>query len=307
MRLFLVDSSIFIFKAWYGPNQDSVNLLRQPNQAFIGFSDFVYRLLTEQAPSKIVFAFDESLAQSARKEIYPDYKANRNPAPVELKRQFSWCQQWLDALGISRVSSQQWEADDLIGSLAHYHRRPDLPVAILTADKDLAQLIREQDVWWSYLEDKKLDYRAISKKFGVRPEQIADQLALMGDKVDNIPGIPDVGQKTAARLLKKYQSLDNLRRHLHEVGNMKFRYAARVQRSLIEHQNLLDTNPKLTRINCAITEMQQVDITRRPADAERLEQIMQAQVMDAGRRRRWLNIINTLVSRAGQDGAYPAV
>jgi len=252
MRLFLVDSSIFVFRAWYGPEPDRVNLQRQPNQAFIGFSDFVYRLLTEQAPSRIVFAFDESLAQSVRKTIYPEYKANRSPAPEELKRQFAWCRQWLEALGISCVSSIGWEADDLIGSLANYHRSAQMPLAILTADKDLAQLIEQQDWWWSYLDDNKLDYSAICKKFGVYPRQIADLLALSGDKADNIPGIPRVGLKTAARLLKKYESLDNLRRHLDRVGAMKFRYAASVQQALIENEKLLDISIQLTRIRRAL-------------------------------------------------------
>ena len=181
MRLFLVDSSIFIFRAWYGPQPERVNRQQQPNQAFVGFSDFVYRLLSEQAPRHLVFAFDESLSKSSRKEIYAAYKANRSPAPDELKRQFAWCREWLEALGISCVSSERWEADDLIGSLANYHGSTSLPVAILTADKDLAQLITERDVWWAYLDNKKLDYRAICKKFGVRPQQIADQLALTGD------------------------------------------------------------------------------------------------------------------------------
>jgi len=287
MRLFLVDSSIFVFKAWYGPQPDRVNLHQQPNQAFVGFSDFVYRLLTEQAPHRIVFAFDESLAQSHRKNIYPEYKANRSPAPEELKCQFRWCRQWLEALGISCVSSKYWEADDLIGSLAFYHVSAQLPLAILTADKDLAQLIGEQDWWWSYLEDKKLDYRAICKKFGVRPDQIADQLALAGDKVDNIPGIPEIGQKTAARLLKKFDTIEHLRRHLHEVGKMKFRYAARVQDSLIEHEEILDVSAQLTRINCGISAMQQVDISRRNADTEVLEQMMQEQAFDGARVSRW--------------------
>lgn len=285
MRLFLVDSSIFIFRAWYGPAR--VNPSAEPNQAFIGFSDFVYRLLTEQAPSHIVFAFDESLAQSARKTIYPDYKANRSPAPEELKRQFGWCRQWIDALGISRVSDPHWEADDLIGSLVHFHRRPQMPVAILTADKDLAQLIDEGDLWWSYLDNRKLDYRAISRKFGVAPEQIAEQLALCGDKVDNIPGVPDVGPKTAARLLRKYATLDNLCRHLNEVGKMKFRYSARVQQSLIEHETMLDTYLQLTRINCGIDAMRDVEITRRAPDTARLDAMIQDQDMGAVRQRRW--------------------
>ncbi len=299
MRLFLVDSSIFVFRAWYGPQSEQVNLLQQPNQAFVGFSDFVYRLLTEQAPSRVVFAFDESLAHSARKTIYPEYKANRSPAPAELKRQFAWCRQWVEALGISCVSSNRWEADDLIGSLAFYHRGAQLPLAILTADKDLAQLVEERDWWWSYLDDKKLDYRAICKKFGVRPQQIADQLALAGDKVDNIPGIPEVGLKTAARLLKKYDSLDNLRRHLDEVGAMKFRYAARVQQSLMANENLLDISIELTRINCEIAEMRQVETRRGPIDRQKLEHMIQDQALDAARASRWRAWLETPAARTG--------
>ncbi len=295
MRLFLVDSSIFIFRAWYGPQRQRVNLRQQPNQAFVGFSDFVYRLLTEQAPHRLVFAFDESLSKSARKEIYSQYKANRSPAPVDLKRQFAWCRQWLEALGITCVSSTRWEADDLIGSLAHYHGSVELPVAILTADKDLAQLINEQDIWWAYLDDKILDYRAICKKYGVRPQQIADQLALTGDKVDNIPGIPEIGPKTAARLLKKYDTIDNLRRHLHEVGEMKFRYAGNIQRALIEHEALLDVSPRLTRINRKIKEMQQVDTGRRPADVAELKRIMHEQAFDNARSTRWQSYLDAAV------------
>ena len=298
MRLFLVDSSIFVFRAWFGPERDRVNLQQQPNQAFVGFSDFVYRLLSEQAPQRLVFAFDESLSKSSRKEIYPEYKANRSPAPAELKRQFAWCRQWLEALGISCVSSKQWEADDLIGSLVNYHGSVQLPVAILTADKDLAQLIAEQDIWWSYLDDKKLDYRAICKKFGVRPEQIADQLALTGDKVDNIPGIPEVGLKTAARLLKKYDSVDNLRRHLDQVGEMKFRYAARVQRSLIEHESQLNISLQLTRINREISAMRQVDTSRHAADAKQLERMMRAQAFGPARSARWLAYLQTPLAGA---------
>jgi 5'-3' exonuclease len=286
MHLFLVDSSIFIFKAWFGNDKTLVNLEQQPNQAFIGFTDFVYRLLTEQAPGKIVFAFDESLTKSTRREIYPQYKANRSPAPDELKRQFAWCQNWIEALGISRVSSSSWEADDLIGSLVRYHRSPLLPVTLLTADKDLTQLIAEGDLWWSY-PDKKLDYRAIIKKFGVRPQQIADLLALMGDKADNIPGIPGVGRKTAASLLKKFDNLEELRLRLSEVHQMKIRYAMQVQQALIENQAILDISAQLTRINCEIEDMKLVEIERKAADSEHLAAMMRQQAMDARRQARW--------------------
>ena len=297
MRLFLVDSSIFVFRAWFGPQKDRCNRQRQPNQAFVGFTDFVYRLLSEQAPGKLVFAFDESSAQSTRKQIYPQYKANRSPTPTALKRQFGWCQQWLDALGISRVSSATWEADDLIGSLANYHRNPQTPVVILTADKDLAQLVGEQDIWWSYLDNKKLDYRGVCKKFGVHPGQIADQLALMGDKVDNIPGVPRVGQKTAANLLKKYHSVENLCAHLDQVGSMKFRYAAQVQQSLIAHQDQLAISSQLTRINCEISEMRQVKLETGRIDIERLEQMMDEHDFEKPRRNRWQARMASSVAR----------
>ncbi len=287
MRLYLVDSSIFIFKAWFAPVPEQVNLSRQSNQAFIGFSDFVFRLLSERAPSKLVFAFDESLKQSQRKSVYPQYKANRNPAPIELKRQFGWCQQWIELLGISKVSSDSWEADDLIGTLATLHRSSELPIVILSADKDLTQLIREGDLWWTFFADKKLDYRGIVKKFGVKPEQIADQLALAGDKVDNIPGIPYIGVKTAANLLRKFGTLENLRQNLTEVGRMKFRYAGRVQQSLIENESILDISSRLTRINCEVEAMRGVDIERKTPDRIQLEQMMVDQAMDSVRRGKW--------------------
>ncbi len=287
MRLYLVDSSIFIFKAWFAPVPEQVNLSRQSNQAFIGFSDFVFRLLSERAPSKLVFAFDESLKQSQRKSVYPQYKANRNPAPIELKRQFGWCQQWIELLGISKVSSDSWEADDLIGTLATLHRSSELPIVILSADKDLTQLIREGDLWWTFFADKKLDYRGIVKKFGVKPEQIADQLALAGDKVDNIPGIPHIGVKTAANLLRKFGTLENLRQNLTEVGRMKFRYAGRVQQSLIENESILDISSRLTRINCEVEAMRGVDIERKTPDRIQLEQMMVDQAMDSVRRGKW--------------------
>jgi 5'-3' exonuclease len=292
MRLYLVDSSIFIFKAWFAPVPEQVNLARQSNQAFVGFTDFVFRLLTERAPNKLVFAFDQSLKQSSRKLVYPQYKANRSPTPIELKRQFDWCQQWVDLLGIAIVSSDSWEADDLIGTLAKIHRSPELSIVILSADKDLTQLVHEGDLWWTFYGDKKLDYRGVVKKFGVTPGQIADQLALTGDKVDNIPGIPHIGTKTAANLLRKFGSLENLRQNLNEVGRMKFRYAGRVQQALIEHESILDISSCLTRINCEVESMHEVDIERKSPDKKQLVKMMSEQAMDPLRIQKWESFLD---------------
>jgi 5'-3' exonuclease len=149
-------------------------------------------------------------------------------------------------------------------------------------------------LWWTFFSDKKLDYRGIVKKFGVRPEQIADQLALAGDKVDNIPGIPSVGVKTAANLLRKFGTLDNLRSNLGEVGRMKFRYARRVQQALIEHQSILDISSALTRIECDVEAMTEVDINRRPADTAALDKMMVDQAMDPARRQKWQSYLGSL-------------
>jgi len=292
LSLYLVDSSIFIYKAWFAQKLELSNAQGEPNQAFIGFSDFVYRLLTEVAPSKVVFAFDERLKKSERKTIYPEYKANRSPTPIELQRQFAWCQQWVENLGISHVASNEWEADDLVGTLATLHRSAELSIVILSADKDLTQLIREGDIWWPFYDTRKLDYRSITKKYGVKPEQIADQLALTGDKVDNIPGIPFVGQKTAASLLRKFGDLQTLRDNLDQVGKMKFRYAGRVQQSLIENEAILDISSRLTEINCEVESMRSIAIGRGEIQIDKLHEMMETQAMDKIRRQKWEDYLN---------------
>lgn len=293
MKLYLVDSSIYIFKAWFSLPDTLVNQQGQPNNAWLGFVDFMYQFLSTEKPRKLVFAFDESLKYSVRKEIYPQYKANRLPAPEELRRQFQWCREWVRAIGISEVASDRHEADDLIGSLATYHRNGQTPIVILTADKDLAQLIREDDIWWSYATGQQLNYRSLIKRFGVKPEQIADQLAIAGDKVDNIPGIPGIGMTLAGRLLTKFGDITNLRNNLHEVKNMKFRGSERIMRLLQQHEAILDISARLTPVDCEITAMQQVTVETTAADLDAVHQLMQYHQMGERRQQQWLQLIAT--------------
>lgn len=291
--LYLVDSSIYVFRAWFSLPDTLLTDDGLPNNAFVGFSDFVYQFIHREKPSRLVFAFDESLRHSQRNEIYPEYKANRASAPEELRRQFRWCREWVQALGISQVASDCFEADDLIGSLAHIHRAGDCKIIILTADKDLAQLIREKDVWWSFATGQQLSYKALMKKFGVKPEQIADQLALAGDKVDNIPGIPGVGMAIAARLLTKFDTLENLRKNLDKVKTLKFRGSERIMNLLKEHQAILDISSLLTPINCQVAEMQNVDIAPGKVEKESLVQMMQYHRLDQSRQNKWLQLIDS--------------
>ncbi|MCK4708981.1 MAG: flap endonuclease, partial [Gammaproteobacteria bacterium] len=183
--------------------------------------------------------------------------------------------------------------DDLIGSLAEIHRSDDCKIIILTADKDLAQLIRTDDVWWSFATGQQLNYRSLVKKFGCKPEQIADQLALAGDKVDNIPGIPGIGMAIAARLLTKFDTLQNLRKNLHKVNLMKFRGSERIMNLLIQHQSILDISSQLTPVNCKIDAMKKVDINKTKVDKMTLMEMMQYQNMGESRQQKWLKLIES--------------
>ncbi len=250
----LIDSSIYVFKAWftheevYDVNGNSIN-------AVIGFIDFVYKLLEEEEPQLIGFAFDESLQTSHRREIYPEYKANRATAPDSLKLQFRLCREFLRHFGILEKASSFYEADDLLGTWAKQLNTNSIPVNLITADKDLAQLVKEGDHWWEYLRGEKLDEKKITKRFGAKPSQIADQLAIAGDKSDNIPGVPGVGMSTAGKLLRRFETLENLLANTCEISTMQIRGAARIQQLISDNRETIILSRQLTGIVCDIEEV----------------------------------------------------
>ena len=248
----LIDSSIYVFKAWYTNPSEQTDVNGNPVNAVLGFMDFVYRLLSTEKPQLIAFAFDESLKTSHRKEIYPDYKANRSSAPDSLREQFRLCRAFIRALGMHEGASLKFEADDLIGTWAKSLRADGIPINFITADKDLAQLVYENDHWWEYARGERLDTKAITKRFKAKPRQIADQLALAGDKSDNIPGVPGIGMSTAGKLLKRFDSLDNLLASTPEISSMQIRSASLIQQSIIKHQETIHLSRQLTGIQCDI-------------------------------------------------------
>ena len=235
-RVYLVDASIYIFRAYYSVPDTLSNAEGQLINALHGFAGFLGSLLEEVKPSHMAVVFDESLTSSFRNTIYPDYKANRETPPAELKQQFAWCRALVESLGIADFASDYFEADDLIGTIAARMREEDYSVVILSADKDLAQLVTEGDVLWDYSRKRKHTYEKIPDWLGVRPEQVPDWLALTGDSVDNIPGIPGIGPKTAAALLQYFPTLDDLFSQVETVSGLKIRGAARIQNLLQEHR-----------------------------------------------------------------------
>ncbi|GAB4114573.1 MAG: 5'-3' exonuclease H3TH domain-containing protein [Wenzhouxiangellaceae bacterium] len=244
--LYLVDASIYIFRAWYSVPPEFSNAAGEPTNAVYGFAGFLCDLLETQQPAHIAIAFDEALESSYRNDIYPAYKANREPAPEQLLRQFAWCRQIAELLGIPCYSDKRFEADDLIASMALQGRASDLRINVISADKDLTQIIREHDHWWDFARNVRLDRAAVKQKFGVFPEQIADYLALAGDAVDNIPGIPGIGPKTAAALLAHFTTLEALLERMDEVAWLSLRGAKGIHGKLTRHADAARLARQLT-------------------------------------------------------------
>ena len=246
--VYLVDASIYVFRAWYSVPDEFENRLGQPTNAVYGFTGFLCSLLERADSRHVGVAFDISLTSSYRNEIYPQYKANREPAPEDLKRQFAWARAVAEAMGLKCYGDERFEADDLIGTLAEYWRERGHPITLVTGDKDLAQLVREGDYWWDFARNLKLGPAAVAEKFGVRPDQLADFLALTGDTVDNIPGIPGVGPKSAAALLAHFDNLEALWQRLAEVPHISIRGAKSLAAKLGEHRAAAELARQLTGI-----------------------------------------------------------
>ena len=263
----LVDASYFVFRAYYSVGMEMTDVNDEPVNALYGFSRFLGDLLEEAKPAHIAVAFDESLSSSFRNEIFPAYKANREPAPPELKRQFAWCRELCRLLGLAEFSSPTHEADDIIGTIATRFRERGHNAVLVTRDKDLAQLIRDGDAYWDYAGERRYGYADIEGQFGVRPERMADFLALTGDTVDNIPGIPGVGPKTAAALLREFASLEEIYAGLEKVPALPIRGASRLPERLREHRAAAFFARRLTTIACDMPiDVTAESLTRRAPD-----------------------------------------
>jgi 5'-3' exonuclease len=270
--IFLVDASVYVFRAYYSMPPDMRDADGNPVHAVYGFARFLCDLIERAKPEYLAVAFDASLASSFRNQIYPAYKANREPAPPDLLLQFERCRSFCAHLGVAWFDSSEFEADDIIGTLAVRMRGEGLRTTIVTRDKDMAQLIGPGDVYWDYSGNERYHHGQIAERFGVAPERYADYLALTGDAVDNIAGVPGVGPKTATALLQAYQSLEDLYERLDTVRDLPLRGAAKLPERLALHRDAAFLARRLTRIRCdmplAVTRM---DLRRRQPDLAAIE------------------------------------
>ena len=247
---YLIDASVYVFRAYYSMPDDMVDDSGNPINALYGFCRFMGDFMEKVTPEYVAVLFDESLSKSFRTEIYPEYKANRDPAPEDLKRQFQQCRRFVRALGVMEYASPRYEADDLIGTLVAHGRDQGRPSTIVSRDKDLTQLLTREDVFWDFAGKGKLRYEQIHDSFGVWPEQIADFLALAGDAVDNIKGVPGVGKKTATVLLQHFGSLEEIYGNLDRVHEVNVRGAKTLGTKLETHRDDAMLARRLTGIAC---------------------------------------------------------
>jgi DNA polymerase I len=247
---YLIDASVYVFRAWYSMPDDLVDGDGNPVNALYGFCRFLGDFVEQVRPERIAVLFDESLTTSFRSELYPGYKANRESAPEALKRQFKQCRRYTRALGLMECAHPSFEADDLIGTLVTEGRQAGTPSTIVSRDKDLAQLVGVRDVFWDFAGKGRLTYEQIPGVFGVKPEQIADFLALAGDSVDNIPGVPGVGRKTAAALLAHFGGLEDVYANLDRVCDVACRGAKTLAARLELHRDAAMLARQLTGIAC---------------------------------------------------------
>jgi 5'-3' exonuclease len=248
--VYLIDASVYVFRAWYSMPPELRDPDGNPTHAVYGFARFLGDLLERRRPEYLAVAFDESHAGSFRRRLYASYKANREPAPPELRRQFGLCREYCRHIGVAEFASDEYEADDLIGTLARRVRAEGLPVTVVSRDKDLAQLISDGDIYWDYTGAVEYRYEQIEARFGVVPERLADYLALTGDAVDNVPGVPGIGPKTAAVLMRHYASLEELYAAPEIAAGLPLRGAASLPARLQQHRDAAFFARALTRIVC---------------------------------------------------------
>ncbi len=260
--LYLIDTTNLLYQFWYKTPKTELNEQGEVVNVLNALKLFTQHLRNHEQAKCLVFIFDQRLTTSRRKQLYPQYKQHRSRTPEALEKQFFWCQQWLKQQNIPQASSHKVEADDVIASIMKQNRHKFDAMIIVSNDKDLYQLIEDNDLCWDIQKDKRLNKKDIIKKTGVQPGQIADQLALAGDKSDNIKGIPGVGLHTAAKLLKKFASIEHIIEHRQSIKTMKFRNAHYVHQQINHHYSRLIINKQLTRLDDSIDDFKDLILCR---------------------------------------------
>jgi DNA polymerase-1 len=261
-RLVLVDGSSYLYRAFHAIPPLSTKA-GEPTNAVLGVVNMLYKLLDEEKPERMAVVFDAP-GRTFRDDMYAEYKADRAPMPDELRAQVEPLFEAIKGMGICLLRIEGVEADDVIGTLARQATAAGQSTLISTGDKDLAQLVDEHVTLVNTMDNTTLDRERVIQKFGVTPEQIVDYLALVGDSIDNIPGISGVGPKTAVKWLQQYGDVETLKAKAGEVSG-------KIGERLREGLAALDLSKQLATIRCDVELPLSIDeLKLKPQDAERL-------------------------------------
>jgi DNA polymerase-1 len=214
--LYLIDGSSYIFRAYYAIRRLSTSK-GFPTNAVYGFASMIFKFLKDYKPAYLGIVFDAK-GDTFRNEMYPLYKANRGAPPDDLVPQFDKIFEVVDAFNIPQFRMEGFEADDIMGTIARDYERRGIDVVLVTGDKDFTQLVSDKVTLLDTMKNKETLTRDVIEKYGVPPDRVTDVFALMGDQVDNIPGVKGIGEKTAIGLIKSFGSLDNLLRNLDDLA-----------------------------------------------------------------------------------------
>ncbi|MDX2313230.1 MAG: DNA polymerase I [Gammaproteobacteria bacterium] len=215
-HLVLVDGSSYLYRAFHAM-PSLTNSKGMPTGAAYGITNMLRRLLADYDPSHLAVVFDAK-GKTFRDDLYSEYKAHRPPMPDEMRQQLDAIRSLVKALGMPLLEVPGVEADDVIGTLAQQGEKCGFDVTISTGDKDMAQLVNESVTMVNTMDGSRLDPEGVENKFGVAPDQMIDYLTLVGDAVDNVPGVPKVGPKTAVKWLKEYGTLDEIIEQADKIG-----------------------------------------------------------------------------------------
>ena len=255
--LILIDGSSYVFRAYHAVPHLS-NRKGVPTNAVYGFTNMLLKALREAKPTHVAIAFDRE-GDNFRHQIDPNYKANRTEAPDDLKPQFALVRQVVQALNVPLLEVPQVEADDVIGTVARRAHEKGFRVVVVTGDKDFMQLVGPDVLLFDSMRDKWTGPDEVVEKLGVGPDRVIDLMALTGDDVDNVPGVPGVGPKTAAQLLQRFGTLEELLARVQEVERPKLRDALARSVDGIQRARQLVT----IRLDVPI-DVQPEDLARRP-------------------------------------------
>ena len=264
-KLFLIDGSSYLFRAFYAIGHLS-NSRGLPTNAIFGFTQMLLKVLKDHQPDYLAVIFD-SKAPTFRSEVYKEYKANRPAMPEGLSLQIPYIKKIIEGYRIAFLEMDGYEADDLIGTVAK-GVEDEVDVVIITGDKDILQMVSDRIQTYDTMKEKKFGLEEVIQRYGVRPEQVVEVMGLAGDAIDNIPGVPGIGEKTAIQLIKIYGSIDHLLAHVDEIPQKK------LKENLKTHGDLARLSRQLATIRTDVPVQYQLkDFSLSPPDLERLKEI----------------------------------